>query len=112
MQRAMPPFRPHRLRTRQHENPAIVGIDQTRWTITFQTIGGQNWALALAGSNVLRDRGQDRRLVMLHALDAGNRPPPVLSTRSNRLRMPASAERHSNSVHTVRRLNELSHRHI
>jgi hypothetical protein len=36
----------------------------------------------------------------------------VLSTRSNRLRKPASVERYSNSAHTVRRLNESSHRHM
>ena len=32
---------------------AIVGIDQAQRTITFQTMDGQTWALAVADSNIL-----------------------------------------------------------
>ena len=31
----------------------IVGIDQAQRTITFQTMDGQTWALAVANSNIL-----------------------------------------------------------
>jgi hypothetical protein len=33
---------------------AIVGIDQAQRTITFQTIDGQTWALALSDSTILK----------------------------------------------------------
>ena len=33
---------------------AIVGIDHAPRTITFQTMDGQTWALAVADSNILR----------------------------------------------------------
>src|SRR6185295_5918423 len=33
---------------------AIVGIDQAQRTITFQTMEGQTWALALSNSNLLK----------------------------------------------------------
>lgn len=33
---------------------AIVGIDQAQRTITFQTMDGQTWALAVADSNILK----------------------------------------------------------
>jgi len=33
---------------------AIVGIDQAQRTITFQTIDGQTWALALSDSTLLK----------------------------------------------------------
>jgi hypothetical protein len=33
---------------------AIVGIDQAQQTITFQTIEGQTWALALSDSTMLK----------------------------------------------------------
>jgi hypothetical protein len=32
----------------------IVGIDQARRTITFQTMDGQTWTLVADGSNVLK----------------------------------------------------------
>jgi hypothetical protein len=33
---------------------AIVGIDQAQRTITFQTMDGQTWALAVADSNIIK----------------------------------------------------------
>jgi hypothetical protein len=33
---------------------AIVSIDQAQRTITFQTMDGQTWALAVADSNILK----------------------------------------------------------
>ena len=33
---------------------AIIGIDQAQRTITFQTMDGQTWALAVADSNILK----------------------------------------------------------
>ncbi|HKO30612.1 MAG TPA: hypothetical protein VJU54_05710 [Nitrospiraceae bacterium] len=33
---------------------AIVGIDQAQRTLTFQTIDGQTWALALSDSRILK----------------------------------------------------------
>src|SRR6476646_1768414 len=33
---------------------AIVGIDQAQRTITFQTMDGQTWALALSDSTILK----------------------------------------------------------
>ena len=33
---------------------AIVGIDQAQRTITFQTMDGQTWALAVGDSNILK----------------------------------------------------------
>jgi DNA helicase TIP49 (TBP-interacting protein) len=33
---------------------AIVGIDQAQRTITFQTMNGQTWALALSDSSMLK----------------------------------------------------------
>ncbi len=33
---------------------AIIGIDQAQRTITFQTIDGQTWALAVGDSNILK----------------------------------------------------------
>ena len=35
---------------------AIVGIDQTRRTITFQTQDGQTWTLPVADSNILKQQ--------------------------------------------------------
>ena len=35
---------------------AIVGIDQAQRTITFQTMDGQTWALAVADSNILKQK--------------------------------------------------------
>ncbi len=35
---------------------AIVGIDQTRRTITFQTRDGQTWTLPVADSNILKQQ--------------------------------------------------------
>jgi hypothetical protein len=43
-------------------------------------------------------------------IEAGERTPPMFSTRSTHLRRPAAAEKHANSARTVRRLNGLSHR--
>ena len=33
---------------------AIIGIDQAQRTITFQTMDGQTWAIAVADSNILK----------------------------------------------------------
>jgi len=33
---------------------AIIGIDQAQRTITFQTMNGQTWALALSDSSMLK----------------------------------------------------------
>ena len=43
-------------------------------------------------------------------IEAGERTPPAFSTRSIRLRRPATAETHSSSARRVRRLNGSSHR--
>jgi hypothetical protein len=35
---------------------AIIGIDQTQRTITFQTINGQTWTMPVADSNILKQQ--------------------------------------------------------